>query len=378
MNEIKSIIELRHLLHSEPELSNHEFDTSEKISHFFHALNPDSEVNIASTGKIFIFDGETNGTTLMFRAELDALPITEVSGVEYASENKGVAHSCGHDGHMAIVAGLAQKISQNKPHKGRVAFLFQPAEEIEQGARDVVNDPGFQSIEPDYIFALHNIPGLPKNNICTKYGSFAAASKGLTIKLTGKTSHAAEPEMGISPVHAIQHIVNELSELINNKTQFKDLTLLTFIHIQMGEIAFGTSPGYAEIRITLRAFLNEDMDFLTERVEQIIGRIAQKEKLELEMEYSEIFPALVNNDKCVEIIKQAAIENGLTSTEMEKPFKWSEDFSYYSMRYNAGFFGLGAGEETPNLHNLDYNFPDDIIESGITMFYSIYRKIMGV
>jgi len=311
----------------------------------------------------------------MFRAELDALPIAEQSNLSYSSVNDGVAHSCGHDGHMAIIAGLAQKIAARRPEKGRVVFLFQPAEEVEQGALDVINHPDFSKIKPDYIFALHNIPGVEKHKILVKEGSFSAASKGLTIKLIGRTSHAAEPENGINPADAISKIIKELHLLRSNKNPFKDLALLTIIHVQLGEIAFGTSPGYAEIRVTLRAFENKDMELLTAKTEQIIDEIASEENLKYELEYSEVFPATVNDKECVELLLESARENQLSIHEIEKPFKWSEDFGYYAEKYKAGFFGVGAGINQPALHNPDYNFPDEIIETGINIFFTIYMKV---
>ncbi len=206
----KEIIKLRHEIHKHPEVSNDEYNTSERIINFIKKFNPDEIIKLGETGVAFAFNGKEKGKTVVFRAELDALPIQEKSGVEYASVNDHVAHACGHDGHMAILTGLAQKISENRPERGRVIMLFQPAEEVEQGARDVVENPKFNDIKPDYMFALHNVPGFEKHKIILKKGSFASASKGMTIKLTGKTAHAAEPENGISPADAISEMIKKL------------------------------------------------------------------------------------------------------------------------------------------------------------------------
>jgi amidohydrolase len=372
---MRNIIALRHELHKYPELSNKEFETSGRIAVFFENLFPDQVIKLGDTGLAFVFNGKESGKTLMFRAELDALPIAETNNMPYASVHKGIAHVCGHDGHMAILSGLAKKISAHRPLKGKVVLLFQPAEEVEQGAYDVVNHPDFSKIQPDYILALHNIPGEEKHKILIKEDSFAAASKGLTVKLYGKTSHAAEPENGINPAQAISKIIQELHQLRNRKNQFEDLILLTIIHIQLGEIAFGTSPGYAEIRLTLRSFNNNDMELLSGHTEQIIKKIAREEKLKLTLEYSEVFPATVNDKECVEFIQEAAGENQLALESISKPYKWSEDFGYYTQKYKGGFFGLGAGINQAALHNPNYNFPDEIINTGINMFYSIYHKI---
>ncbi|MDA3860118.1 MAG: amidohydrolase [Melioribacteraceae bacterium] len=374
---IQKIISFRHELHKYPEVSNDEYNTSERVINFIEKYNPDEIIKLGKTGVAFAYNGKEKGKTIVFRSELDALPILERSGVEYRSVNDHVAHSCGHDGHMAILTGLTQKISENRPIKGRVILLFQPAEEVEQGARDVVENSKFIDINPDYMFALHNVPGFEKNKIILKKGSFASASKGMTIKLTGKTSHAAEPQNGISPADAISKIIKNLNELRTTKTLFKDFVLLTIIHIQLGEISFGTSPGYAEIRVTLRAYENEDMEVLTDNCEKIIKEISKVEKLSYEISYSEEFPATVNNDKCVKIVEQSANQIGLLIAHIDKPFKWSEDFGYFTEKYDACFFGLGSGKEQPQLHNPDFDFPDDIIEKGIDLFFAIYKMTMN-
>ena len=372
---IKKIIELRHELHKHPEVSNNEYKTSERIVNFMKPLMPDEIINLGKTGKAFVFKGKEAGKTIVFRAELDALPILEKNSLAYLSVNPNVSHMCGHDGHMAILAGLAQKIAKESFQYGKVVFLFQPAEEVEQGALDVVNDPAFKTINPDYIFALHNIPGVKKHNIVVKNGSFSAASKGMTIRLLGKTAHAAEPENGISPADSISQIISQLHKLRDDKSLFKDLILITIIHIQMGEISFGTSPGYAEIRVTLRSFENEDMDVLITNSEKIINEISKAENLEYEISYSEIFPASVNNQECFRFVEQAAKQNNYKLDYIEKPFSWSEDFGYFAQEYKTALFGLGSGVSQPPLHNPDYDFPDEIIETGINMFYTIYKII---
>lgn len=372
---IKNTIELRHELHQHPEVSNNEYNTSERIVNFINSFSPDEIINLSKTGKAFVFKGKEAGKTIVFRAELDALPILEKSSLPYASTNKNVAHVCGHDGHMAILAGLAQKLANEATRYGTIVLLFQPAEEVEQGARDIIEDAAFAAIKPDYIFALHNIPGIKKHSIVIKSGSFSAASKGMTIKLTGKTAHAAEPENGISPANAISKIINQFHELKENKSLFKDLALLTIIHIQLGEISFGTSPGYAEIRVTLRSFENDDMVILTSHAEKIINEISKAEHLQCSISYCEEFPASVNNKECLGYVEQAAIQNNLEIETIEQPFKWSEDFGYYSQHYKSCLFGLGSGISQPPLHNPDYDFPDEIIESGTNMFYSIYKII---
>lgn len=373
----KEIIKLRQELHQHPEISNNEYTTSERIINDVEKYKPDEVIKLGKTGVAFVFNGKRKGKTIVFRSELDALPIKEKSGVAYTSVNDHVAHSCGHDGHMAILTGFIKKISENRPESGRIVMLFQPAEEIGTGALEIVENPKFIALNPDYIFALHNVPGFEKHNIVLKNNSFASASTGMTVTLTGKTSHAAEPQDGISPADAISEIIKNLHLIRDNKTPFKDFVLLTIIHIQLGEIAFGTSPGYAELRVTLRAFENEDMDLLTQKCEKMISEIANSEKLDYSITYSEAFPATVNNDSCVRIVEQSAKDMGLKIQTIDTPFKWSEDFGYFSGKYDACYFGLGSGINQPQLHNPDYDFPDDIIETGVNIFFSIYKNTLS-
>lgn len=371
----QEIIKIRHQLHQNPELSNKEIETSRRITLFMEQFFPDKTLSISKTSKLFIFDSKKKGETTVFRAELDALPIKEENNLEYVSLNQGVAHSCGHDGHMAIVLGLAQKIAENRPKKGKVILLFQAAEENGTGAKEIVNASVFKKLNPDYIFGLHNIPKAKKKQILIKKESIAIASKGMTIGLFGKSSHAAEPERGNSPADAISKIIAELHQLRDNKRLFSHVILLTIINIKLGEVDFGTSPGYAEIRITLRAFEHYDMLILTEKTEKTIKDIVKQENLKVEITYSEVFPLTLNNNECVEYITRAAKTNHYDLKEIETPFKWSEDFGYYAEKYKAGFFGLGSGKEQMALHNPKFDFPDEIIETGVKMFFQIYKSI---
>lgn len=371
------LVALRHQLHSQPELSNKEYKTAQIIVDFMDEYQPHEIIHLGDTGRAFVFEGTEAGKTTVFRAELDALPIEEKTRLKYASIYNGVAHACGHDGHMAILAGLAQQLSENPPQKGKVILLFQPAEEVEQGAKDVLFHPKFADLNPDYMFALHNVPGQETNTILLRRGSFSAASKGMTIRLKGKTSHAAEPEKGRNPAIAISKISRELNDLLNNKALFTDLTLLTFIYIRMGEQSFGTSAGSGEMGITLRSFENADMKVLSQKSEEIVNRIATEENLECSIAYHEEFPATVNQDECVDMLQDLAEEHNLSYQYLDKPFKWSEDFGYFSQKYNCGFFGLGAGIDQAALHHPDYDFPDEIIETGLTIFTGLYQKING-
>ena len=370
------LIELRHRLHQNAELSNYEIITSSLIKDYVIKFNPDRVIRF-NHGLAYVWDSHKQGETIMFRADMDALPISEETNLLYFSRNPHVSHSCGHDGHIAILCGLAEKISNDLPQTGKVVLLFQPAEEIGEGAYQITENSEFKSIEPDKIFALHNVPGYSKKKILIKEGSFACASRGMIIKLFGRSSHAAEPENGINPVFAISKLIDRLYRMIKNKADFTEFTSLTVVYIKLGEIAFGTSPGYAELMLTLRSENNEDMCLLISKSSDIVNDVCREEELTYDIDFTEIFPAVVNSHECLKILNKSVDMLNLKMEELPNPFKWSEDFSYFTNKYSGAFFGIGAGIKQANLHNPDYDFPDDIIDTGIEIFYQIYRICLG-
>ncbi|MBN2790524.1 MAG: amidohydrolase [Candidatus Delongbacteria bacterium] len=366
-----NLIELRKLLHSKAELSDNEINTSKIINDFIKIHDPDEIISF-KYGSAFVFDSGNAGLTVVFRADMDGLPIHEENDHDHVSMNDNVSHACGHDGHMAILCGLAEKISADKPDKGKVVLLFQHAEETGEGARYIADHINFRELKPDHIFGLHNIPGYKKGKIIFKNDNFTSASRGIVLELIGKTSHASEPEKGINPVFAIKKLIESLYEIPKDPC-FKGFALITFVYIKLGEIAFGTSPGYAEIMITVRSELNVEMDLVVEKIEEKINNITTEEKLKYKISYKEIFPVVHNDNLSNKLIVDAAKKNNFSIEELTDPFKWSEDFSYYTNNFRGGYFGIGSGLDHPGLHNSDYDFPDDIINIGVEMFYQIYK-----
>ncbi len=378
MDQLQDVINLRRTLHRYPELSNQEFETTNRITAFMEALQPDRIVRFSTfsgTGRAFVFEGEEEGETVAFRCELDALPIQEKSTLAYRSSVDGVAHLCGHDGHMAVLCRLGQLIAESRPRRGKAILLFQPAEESYLGARDVVESPEFHELPPDYIFALHNIPGASRNTVLVKTGSFSAASCGLTVRLEGRTSHAAQPEHGLNPWFPASKIVEDILALASeSEGSFKERTIATLIYTRLGEVSFGVSPGSMEFGITLRAYLNEDLELLREKSESIVRKHAEADGYEYTYDYCEIYPATVNDPECVEMIRKAASDTGLAIEEMERPNHWSEDFAYFTATNKGAQFGFGSGEDTPPLHHPSYDFPDDIIDPAARVFFEIYKE----
>lgn len=375
--DLQQIIELRQDIHKHPEVSGEEERTAQTIEKFVSQYNPDKIVKgIGGHGLIAQFKGKEDGPSITIRAELDALPIHEINEFNYRSETEGKGHQCGHDGHMVMVAALAQFLGEERPKRGAVNLLFQPAEETGQGAQAMLDDAKLEEIKHDYIFALHNLPGYKKNKIIIKEGVFAAASKGLIVELNGKTSHAAEPENGISPAQALAELIQKIKQLPEKLENLGDFSLVTIVHAKLGERAFGTTPGQAVLMATLRAYKDADLKMIDETAKKISREVSQRYNLECEVSDTEVFSSTLNQDESVKMIEKAVEELGLESEHLDKPFRWSEDFGLFSQKYKGALFGLGSGEDTPALHNPDYDFPDDIAETGINMFKSLIKQLV--
>lgn len=259
------VIRLRHQLHRRPELSGEESETAKTVAGFFRPLAPDAIIeNVGGSGLAIVFAGTQDGPTVLFRCELDALPIRELNDFEHRSVVTGVSHKCGHDGHMAILAAAGIELASRRPVRGKVVLLFQPAEETGAGAAAVIRDPAFVPINPDFSFALHNLPGFPLGTLVLRDGAMTCASQGMTITLTGSTAHAAQPETGNSPAQAMCQIIEKLSALPTGIVPAGETAFVTVVGSKLGERAFGTAPGYAEIWATLRSETDGTMSGIVE------------------------------------------------------------------------------------------------------------------
>ncbi|MFT6849981.1 MAG: amidohydrolase [Sphingobacteriales bacterium] len=369
------LISLRKSLHSHPEIAFQEKNTALKIEEFLTALNPDEIITgIGGTGILACFRGKNTGKSVAFRAELDALPISEINSFEHSSENDGKGHLCGHDGHMAIVLGLASEVSKSRPESGETWFLFQPAEEIGAGSQAMLADSKMKDLHFDYIFALHNLPGCILGQIQLKKEVFSAASVGVKVFLEGKTSHAAHPSSGKSPAMCMAKILEALVDFPNSEDP-ENFQLITPIHAKLGKEAFGTSPGEAVVMATLRTFSNEKLIELKSLVQTISTEIANKHEFYPKFEWVEEFAVTLNEESAFNFVEASAKANNFEISIMETPFRWSEDFGQFSAKANCCMFGLGSGINHPQLHNPDYDFPDSIIPIGINMFLGILEEI---
>lgn len=372
---IEKLIKLRRHIHKHPEISEEEVETAASVHRFFKELNYTSlETQVGGTGILVLFDSGKEGKTLLFRAELDGLPIHEESDLDYRSVFNGKGHQCGHDGHLTMLTGVGVWLSENPPKSGKVYLLFQPAEENGEGAKAVMEDERFKKLHIDQVYALHNLPGYPMGQIVVKENSFTAAVNSIIIKLKGKTSHAAEPEKGYNPSLAVSEILAGIEDFQNNIPAREDFRLATPIYVSMGTQDYGISAGDAEIHLTLRSWTNEGLDELQNRIIQLANDVSKKHYLECSHSFLAHFYANVNHKECVEAVREATKSAQLDMKEQSFPFKWGEDFGIITTKFDGCMFGLGSGEDQPALHNPDYDFPDELIPTGIAIFTEIIKN----
>jgi len=374
---LEELIQLRQELHKYPEVSGNEKETAKRVLDFLLKYKPNEVItNLGGNGILAIYKGNETGKSVLFRCELDALPIQEINTFKYKSSIDGVSHKCGHDGHMAISCGLAKMLHENPLEKGTVMLLFQPAEEDGSGAKAVMADSKFKNIQPDFAFALHNLPGFPLHQIIVKENAFTCAVNSIIIQLEGKTSHAGEPENGINPALAIAEIIQVFNSKIQAVLSAENYCLITPIHINMGEKAYGISAGYGEVHFTVRSDSNAFMQKTENDLENIVSKIAEKYNLKVNMQWTEKFQANENNKEAVNYIRKLAAKLELSVLEKELPFTFGEDFGLIIQHFKGAMFGLGSGESTPSLHNPDYDFPDEIMQTGVSLFYQITKEIL--
>ena len=376
--DINALITFRRLLHQHPEVSGEEEQTAQRIVEALSALAPHQIITgLGGHGVAAVFDSGCDGPTVLFRAELDALPIPEETGLDWTSTTDGKGHLCGHDGHMTILLALGRLLARQPVQQGRVVLMFQPAEEDGSGARLVVADPKFAAIAPDYAFAIHNEPGLPFGYVGTKTGLINCASRGLIIRLKGKTSHAAEPELALSPVPLLGELIDHLCQMGRGGVLDDDFKLVTVTHINVGEPSFGITPSDAEIYTTLRASTDKAITIMQDEAINLAQSLANEKGLVLEWEVHDDFAASINHPEATAIAQDAMTSLNIPFGEDGVPMRASEDFGVFGWDAPSAMLCLGPGVDHPALHQPDYDFSDDLIPIGAAIFEKIARNLLG-
>ena len=350
----ESMILLRHALHACPEVSGKEEKTKAMLMDF---LKTHTTMELYPCGDGFYAAHRETAPykpSLALRADYDALALTDGTA----------SHLCGHDGHAAALCGTAL-FAEGKTFDRNIFFLFQPAEETGAGAEGCTELLHKESVAE--IYGAHNLPGFPMGQVVTRPGTFACASRGVTLTFRGKPTHAAYPENGVSPAAAVGELLCALPSL-SNSDRFSAMTLCTVIGVQMGEKAFGAAAACAEVWLTLRAEHDRDLCALNDAILHRSIALAEKHGLAFSHAVQDVFPATENTASCAQKVLD------LCGGELlPLPMRWSEDFGHYLKICPGAFFGIGAGEAHPPLHTENYEYPDALLMPTIQAFLTLMR-----
>ncbi|MGB3406418.1 MAG: amidohydrolase [Jannaschia sp.] len=375
-SDLSSLVALRRDLHRHPEVSGHEIRTADRIARALRALPADDVVTgLGGHGVAGVFHGAAPGPTVLVRCELDALPIHETGTPDWRSQVPGQAHLCGHDGHMATVLGVGHMLARARPAAGRIILMFQPAEEDGSGAIAVCADPAFAALAPDWAFALHNEPDIPRGQAHVPVGLASAPSVGLRIALSGKEAHACAPWTGTSPALVMAGLVTALPTRRRGDFPNHDYRQITVCHARLGSPNFGIAPGDAVVQATLRTASDVELDALVTLVRADAEEAASYRGVTCTITEHDRFLAGVNDPAAAAILTEAATEAGL-DTSPGNPLLASEDFGRFGHDCPAAMLLLGAGPG-PALHNPDYDFDDDLIAPGAAILLGAARRITG-
>jgi len=365
------LIEIREYFHKYPELSFHEVQTSRKIAEILQELELD-EVNtgIAKTGVVGLLCGKETGKTFAIRADMDALPIKEENDVPYKSQNDGVMHACGHDTHITMAIGTAMILSKMRDKlKGNVKFIFQPAEEIGQGAKLMVEEGVMEKV--DAIIGLHVWSGLDMGTIGIKAGPAMASAYRFEIIVKAKGGHGAMPHLTADPIVASAQIINALQTIASRSINPLKPIVLSICKINGGS-AFNIIPSEVRMEGTIRTLDDEVSAKTLERINSIVSGVAQTMGVECEFNCDANFPLLSNDISMTELIKKAgvAVLGNEKVLDME-PSMGSEDFSYFAGKVPGAIFSLGITDKekgiTSPVHRANFDISPKALSIGVAV-----------
>ena len=366
------LIDLRRDLHSHPELGFEEFRTMEKISSILKSLNINHKTQVAKTGIIADIEGEDKTFTVAFRADIDALPMEDKKNCSYSSKNKGKCHSCGHDVHTTILTGIAKYFSEVTP-PCNIRLIYQPAEETTGGALPMINEGALENV--NVIYGLHVRPEIRVGQISTKYGSMYASSNMFEVHIKGKSAHGAKSYNGIDAIIVASHIITQLHSYIS---AFTDGT--TRLHI--GTINGGTANNIVADNVKMEGIIRMLCDDETRNkrlniIKNIVINTGNNFGAEAEFIDIPSYPALINHDEAVNIIRESASEIlGKENCLEENANMTTEDFSYYLQRVKGSFFSLGVSNDKINapIHNGLFDIDEEAINIGVkTQLLNVYN-----
>ncbi len=364
---------IRQHIHAHPELRYEETQTANLVAQTLSKIGLVPQMQIGKTGVVALLDSGKPGKTVALRADMDALPIVEETNVTYQSQNKGVMHACGHDGHTASLLGTAHVLYELRHTlKGKVKFIFQPAEEGGAGALAMINDGVLENPSVDAIFGYHNYPGIELGKVQAKSGCTMYGNMEFSIQVHGKGGHAAMPELAINPITMSAELINALCEISKHLAQSEEHTVLSVTNIHSGK-ASNVIPEIAEITGTIRAPSLAASENAQALLQAQIEKINQKYQTYSTVQFDGIYPPTINTVAETEfVLSQASTILGQDKVIM-KPMssRASEDFSFFLQRIPGCYFFIGNGLESPSCHNPSYNFDDNILPIAIEVLSTL-------
>jgi hippurate hydrolase len=365
---------IRQDIHAHPELGLQEHRTADIVARKLEEWGIEVHRNVGQTGVVGVLRNGNGQASVGLRADMDALPIQEATGLPYASQIPGLMHACGHDGHTTMLLGAAKYLAETRAFNGTVNFIFQPAEEGLGGAEAMLKDGLFTRFPCDAIFGLHNRPGLPVGQFVTSKGVRFAGGAFFDIIITGKGAHGARPQESIDPVIVACHICTALQSIISRNISAQDTAVLSVTRIQSGD-AYNVIPQYATLAGTVRAMKAEVMAMAEHNMKRLASSIAAGFGAEATVDFRTLFAPVVNDDQAVMAYADAAA--GLVGEANIRrdapPAMASEDFGFM-MRQVPGahiLLGNGGGAE---VHNHLYDFNDEAIPYGVALYAAITEK----
>ena len=365
--------------HQNPELSFQEYRTAETISKYLDSFGITHKTNIGGTGIVGEIDFGA-GPTIALRADMDALPIQEIGDLEYKSKNEGVMHACGHDGHMAILLGTANVLSKNKKiKKGKIRFIFQPAEEGGGGARYMIEDGCLEGV--DEIYGLHLWNYQPLGEIGVKEGPIMAAADMFDIIVKGKGGHGATPQGTIDAIVVASHLVTALQTIVSRDTNPLENTVVTIGEISGGE-NFNVIADQVKLSGTTRAYTEKNRIMIKNRMKDIIDGVSKAFGSEIVLNYKEGYPPTINHKLPTKNILDSASQVVGKGAGFPYLSMGGEDFSYYLQNIPGCFFFIGSAPDekdtlsTPH-HCSHFNIDERALLVGASVYINLIKNILG-
>jgi amidohydrolase len=365
---------IRRDIHAHPELGLEEHRTADLVAQKLAEWGIEVHRGIGKTGVVGVLRNGNGEASVGLRADMDALPMQEATGLPYASRNPGRMHACGHDGHTTILLGAAKYLAETRAFNGTVNFIFQPAEEGRGGAEAMLKEGLFHRFRCDAVFGLHNHPGLAVGRFATSPGVRFAGGAFFDITVTGKGAHGARPQEGIDPVLVACHLGTALQSIVSRNISAQDTAVLSVTRIQSGD-AYNVIPHHAVLAGTVRTMKAEVMAMVERNMKRLAVSIAEGFGAEAVVDFRNLFAPVVNNEQEAVLYADAAAEvAGEANVRRDAPPSMaSEDFGFMMEEVPGAHIMFGNGD-TASVHNQLYDFNDEAIPYGVALFAAIAER----